>query len=243
MTSDPTVKKEAIASFRLLQQYMGERKLNVRAASANKSSTISNGPTAVRNAASDALDECARQICLKGWSRCELRDEIFLQICKQSTDNRKQEGVRRAWELLAISLSFFAPTPSFFAHLHAYITRHLTPPFADSLSHYAAYCLKKLERHAESRRGVGSVGRKPSSPEEISLARRHIFYPSQFGNTLDELMALQRERCPDRQLPWVLTALSEAVLRLGGEETEGIFRVPADIDQVNALKHRLVILL
>ena len=57
-----------------------------------------------------------------------------------------------------------------------------------------------------------------------------------FGNTLAEVMALQRERFPQRALPWVQTALSQQVLALSGRDTEGIFRVPADVDEVNALK-------
>lgn len=45
-----------------------------------------------------------------------------------------------------------------------------------------------------------------------------------FGNTLQEVMQVQRERFPHRKLPWVQTALSEEVLRLEGARTEGIFR-------------------
>lgn len=37
-----------------------------------------------------------------------------------------------------------------------------------------------------------------------------------FGNTLEEVMHLQKERFPDRRLPWVQTILSEEVLRLQG---------------------------
>ena len=51
-----------------------------------------------------------------------------------------------------------------------------------------------------------------------------VFRPSMFGNTLEETMALQKDRYPTRQLPWVQTALSEEVLKLQGAETEGIFR-------------------
>lgn len=35
---------------------------------------------------------------------------------------------------------------------------------------------------------------------------------------------MQKERYPDRQLPWVQTRLSEEVLALNGDQTEGIFR-------------------
>lgn len=60
-----------------------------------------------------------------------------------------------------------------------------------------------------------------------------------YGNTLDEVMHLQKERFPDRQLPWIQVTLSEQVLFMGGKETEGIFRVPADVDEVTYLKYRL----
>ena len=60
-----------------------------------------------------------------------------------------------------------------------------------------------------------------------------------FGNTLSEVMTLQKERFPNRQLPWVQVALSQQVLALNGRETEGIFRVSADVDEVNALKAKI----
>lgn len=82
-----------------------------------------------------------------------------------------------------------------------------------------------------------------------------------FGNTLYEVMDLQKERFPERQLPWIQVTLSEQarftnhclalfiiyffflmlyqVLLLMGKQTEGIFRVPADIDEVTYLKSRL----
>lgn len=60
-----------------------------------------------------------------------------------------------------------------------------------------------------------------------------------FGNTLDEVMELQKDRFPDRKLPWVQVTLSEQVLLLSGKSTEGIFRVSADVDEVNWLKSRL----
>lgn len=45
-----------------------------------------------------------------------------------------------------------------------------------------------------------------------------------FGTTLEEVMALQRTRYPERRLPWIQTVLSDEVLRLNGARTEGIFR-------------------
>jgi hypothetical protein len=45
-----------------------------------------------------------------------------------------------------------------------------------------------------------------------------------FGNTLEEIMMVQRDRFPHRKLPWIQTTLSEEILRLQGAQTEGIFR-------------------
>lgn len=68
--------------------------------------------------------------------------------------------------------------------------------------------------------------RKPNV-EEIRHAKNAVFSPSMFGSALQDIMNMQKERYPDRQLPWVQTRLSEEVLALNGDQTEGIFRCPA----------------
>ena len=45
-----------------------------------------------------------------------------------------------------------------------------------------------------------------------------------YGSTLQEVMGIQRDRFPHRRLPWIITTLTEEVLRLQGAQTEGIFR-------------------
>lgn len=59
-----------------------------------------------------------------------------------------------------------------------------------------------------------------------------------FGGTLAESMEIQMDRFPQRRLPWILTTLADQLLQLNGASTEGIFRVPADLDEVNSLKSR-----
>lgn len=108
-------------------------------------------------------------------------------------------------------------------------------PIHVQVSHYAGVACKRLER-------IGFGGkRQPRKPttDDIDQARIQIFRQSMFGNTLSEVMTLQKERFPNRQLPWVQVALSQQVLALNGRETEGIFRVSADVDEVNALKAKI----
>uniref|UniRef100_A0A915IEG4 Rho GTPase-activating protein 39 n=1 Tax=Romanomermis culicivorax TaxID=13658 RepID=A0A915IEG4_ROMCU len=218
MTAEKDVRKEACDVFKRIQAFMGDRKV--------KKSGI-------------GVDQLALDVCVRGWAKQAIRDEIFIQICKQITENPRSDSVRRGWELLAICLTFFPPSPQFTPYLENFVARHVDPmlDLPDvSLSLYAQNCAKRLERITKSgaKRGL----RKPTV-EEVEQARIQIFYPSMFGNTLDEVMTNQREKFPLHKLPWIQTTLSEMVLKLNGAQTEGIFRVPGDIDEVNNLKVRM----
>uniref|UniRef100_A0AAY4CV56 Rho GTPase-activating protein 39 n=1 Tax=Denticeps clupeoides TaxID=299321 RepID=A0AAY4CV56_9TELE len=165
-----------------------------------------------------------------------LRDELYIQLCRQTTENFRYDSLERGWELMAICLAFFPPTPRFHSYLEGYIYRHMDPQNDNkgvAISSYAKYCYRKLQKAALA--GAKKGLNKPCL-EEIAHARNAIFNLSMFGSSLEEVMLLQKERYPDRQLPWVQTRLSEEVLALNGDQTEGIFRVPGDIDEVNALK-------
>lgn len=125
---------------------------------------------------------------------------------------------------MAICLTFFPPSPHFATYLDNYVGRH-ADPLLDSpevpLSHYAQHCSKRLDRI--SRSGAKRGLRKPTV-EEVEQARVQIFHPSMFGNTLEEVLVIQREKIPHHKLPWIQTTLSEMVLKLNGAQTEGIFR-------------------
>lgn len=212
VTTDRTVKREAVELFKLIQMYMGDRR--------GKGEPL---PVAL-------------EVVVRGWSCQGLRDELFIQLCRQTTENFRYDSLQRGWELMAICLAFFPPTPRFHNYLEGYIYRHMDPlndTKGVAISSYAKYCYRKLQKAALT--GAKKGLNKPSL-EEIAHARNAIFRLSMFGSSLEEVLAMQKERYPDRQLPWVQTRLSEEVLGLNGDQTEGIFRVPGDIDEVNALK-------
>ncbi|XP_042215315.1 rho GTPase-activating protein 39-like isoform X11 [Homarus americanus] len=218
-TLDKSVKNQACELFRLVQIYMSDRKPKP-------------GMT-LNSVGLDVVNMCYNTI--------GLRDELFVQICRQTTENHKRDSLRRGWELLAICLAFFPPSDKFGPYLAGYIARHCDPAYCSmfpdvskwpihiQVAHYAGVCIKRLERTTVNAKRQRL--RKPTL-EEIDLARLHIFRASMFGGTIEEVMALQRDRYPHRRLPWVQTTLSEEVLRLQGTNTEGIFRVPADFDEV-----------
>lgn len=243
ITSDRTIKKEACELFKLVQMYMGDRQ-----------SRMERLPIAL-------------VIVTKCWSMQGIRDEFYIQLCRQTTDNLSYKSLASGWELMAVCLAFFSPSPKFQSYLEGYIYRHTDPSndvkvtrrikellevknkkFSKSrkkrkqnsdeeedlaISTYAKYCYRKLQKVTVT---GGKKGLRKPTIEEIHHAKNAIVTPSMFGSSLEEIMERQRERYPERKLPWVQTQLSNKVLALGGAQTEGIFRVPGDIDEVNALK-------
>ncbi|XP_028261922.1 rho GTPase-activating protein 39 isoform X2 [Parambassis ranga] len=243
VTSNRAVRKEACEMFKLVQAYMGDRP--------------------------SRLDRrhCALLIVTKCWDMPGLRDELYVQLVRQTTGNSSPRSLAGGWELMAVSLAFFAPSPKFRCYLEGYIQRH-TEPTSDKkmtqfileqqelklkknsksrkkrkqntdeeeglpISTYAKFCHRKLQKVAIT---GGKKGLRKPTLEEIDHSRRAIVTPSLFGSSLEEVMERQSELFPDRKLPWVQVQLSQYVLALGGAQTEGIFRVPGDIDEVNALK-------
>uniref|UniRef100_A0A3B4ZN40 Rho GTPase-activating protein 39-like n=1 Tax=Stegastes partitus TaxID=144197 RepID=A0A3B4ZN40_9TELE len=243
VTSNRAVRKEACEMFKLVQAYMGDRP--------------------------SRLDRrhCALLIVTKCWDMPGLRDELYVQLVRQTTGNASPRSLAAGWELMAVSLAFFAPSPKFRCYLEGYIQRH-TEPTSDKkltqfileqqelklkknsksrkkrkqntdedeglpISTYAKFCHRKLQKVAIT---GGKKGLRKPTLEEVDHSRRAIVTPSLFGSSLEEVMERQNELFPDRKLPWVQVQLSQYVLALGGAQTEGIFRVPGDIDEVNALK-------
>ena len=57
-----------------------------------------------------------------------------------------------------------------------------------------------------------------------------------FGTTLEEILDTQKESFPELEIPWIQRELTSEIIRLGGLSAEGIFRLPGEIDRVNALR-------
>ena len=74
---------------------------------------------------------------------------------------------------------------------------------------------------------MGETGVRRGAPPtlaEIEHARDAVTHPSYFGALLQDIMLAQQQACPNLRLPWLVPALCEQVIRLGGLTTEGIFR-------------------
>ncbi|XGW24082.1 hypothetical protein V3C99_005915 [Haemonchus contortus] len=203
------LKKESPAIFKLIQGYMGDRKSKT------------------------PIDQQALTLCELGLSKQECADETVAQLMQQLTDNERPDSVRRGWELLAIILNFVTPSEKQASSLAEFIDRNSEKIFDRpevAVSHFAQQCAKRLSK--------SQIRPKPSLAA-VQEARVHIFNPPQFSASLSELMEMQAERYPQLQLPWIETTLIELLYESGARRTEGLFRVPADPDQLMTTRARL----
>ena len=77
----------------------------------------------------------------------------------------------------------------------------------------------------------------PFSPHPLLIPSQDApFNPSMFGTTLEDVMELQSAKFPDHTLPWVIEALTDAVLKLNGPQTEGIFRYHSTVLHTTTVK-------
>ncbi|KAJ3639652.1 hypothetical protein Zmor_002997 [Zophobas morio] len=225
LASSKPVARQALDMFRQVQMYMGDRKARPGV----------------------SLNSLLMDILGTAHTQALLRDELFVQLCRQTTENPRRDSLLRGWELLTIALAFVPPSPAFQPALLGYLNRHRDPGFSRvfpdvsrwpihvQVNHYATVACQRLER-------IGAGGKRSArrpQMDDIDSARKQIFQASLFGNTLREVMQLQASRWPNRRLPWPQVELSQQVLRLQGLSTEGIFRVSADVDEVNKLKAQM----
>lgn len=66
--SDKNLKKEATEVFKMVQTYMGDRK----------------------GKQGSSLDSVLLEVCNLAHSKAALRDELYIQICRQTTENPRK---------------------------------------------------------------------------------------------------------------------------------------------------------
>lgn len=91
LSRDKAGKKMATELFKLVQIYMGDRKAR----------------------AGMSLNSVVLDIITMAVGQPQLRDELYVQLCRQTTENHTRESLIRGWELMAICLSFIPPSPTF----------------------------------------------------------------------------------------------------------------------------------
>ncbi|XP_015788511.1 myosin-VIIa-like isoform X2 [Tetranychus urticae] len=106
-----------------------------------------------------------QSIVVKGIEREELRDEIFVQLIRQSTNNPSREETLKAWVLLGLTSAAFQPGKVFTKYLQSFLRKNLRKDAA--ISCYAQFCLDNL--HPKS--SVQTSRRMPPSSLEINAVK------------------------------------------------------------------------
>ncbi|KAI8091737.1 Rho GTPase activation protein, partial [Thamnidium elegans] len=167
-----------------------------------------------------------------GITKGQMRDEIYVQICRQLNKNPRGSSIRKGWEILCVISVTFPPSKNLESYLFHFVEQHHTIK-ANQVDVMSEYVSAKLARIC-SRGARGKV----LSAAEIERAMEAPFKPSVFGESLDVIMDQQKEDTL-LKIPKIVTFLTNAVHELNGQSSEGIFRVPGDADAVTELRIRI----
>ncbi|GAA5817066.1 hypothetical protein MFLAVUS_010603 [Mucor flavus] len=203
--------KDALRCFKMIQMVMGDRQ---------------------RPRHWNEIDDL-QTVLTCGITKGQMRDEIYVQICKQLHDNPSGESIRKGWEILCIISVTFPPSKNLEAYLTDFVQQNhrVSENHVDIMSHHVSTKLKRVCIR-------GSKGKVLTSAE-IYRAKEAPFKPSVFGESLPFIMQLQHTLDPNLQIPKIVPFLAETVRETNGQLSEGIFRVPGDADAVTDLRVRI----
>ncbi|KAI9299633.1 Rho GTPase activation protein, partial [Cunninghamella echinulata] len=168
-----------------------------------------------------------------GITKGQMRDEIYVQVCKQLHNNPNGSSIKKGWEILCVISVAFPPSKNLENYLTNFVQENMNVVEND-VGIMSKHVLNKLKRICKR----GAKGKVLTSAE-IQRAKEAPFKPSVFGESLPFIMNLQKEQGIDLKIPKIVTFLAETVHQLNGQQSEGIFRVSGDADDVTDLRVRI----
>ncbi|KAF9327356.1 hypothetical protein BGZ91_001505 [Linnemannia elongata] len=206
------VQKDALRCFKIIQKLMGERKGNGYVGPTG----VELGETCVDLSIQSEDDiKLVLELIKKGLDHGELRDEIYVQLCKQLTENPSREGSIKGWHLFTILLITFSPSKNLHDYLASFLNQHATTSL-HPIPVMAQHCHDLLRRI--SKRGSRA---KLLTLVEIARAQEAAFRPSVFEATLERLMGRQMA-AGGEWAAWRVPRLMRARIELGNYDITGI---------------------
>ncbi|KAG1525155.1 hypothetical protein G6F52_003578 [Rhizopus delemar] len=201
--------KDALRCFKLIQMIMGDR-----------------------SRCKDEVQDI-QTILNCGITKGQMRDEIYVQLCKQLQDNPNPASVHKGWELLCIVSVTFPPSKDLESYLSDFVEQHhhsIDVKVSVISQHVSSKLVKICKRGAKG---------KVLTAAEIARAKEAPFKPSVFGESLQLMMEMQAHKDKTLKIPKVVPFLADAVREINGKLSEGIFRIPGDADAVTDLRVRI----
>ncbi|KAJ3444190.1 rho gtpase activation protein [Anaeramoeba flamelloides] len=217
----------AVETFKKLLFYMGEPKSIKKFEKRNKRFR-SKKP--VREL---AQVEAIKSILEIGINNVELRDEIYVQICKQTTNNPNPNSNLKAWGAMCLAAQTFPPSKMLAGYL-AILYNYYLENSKDHLIQFAQYCKEKVSLTSEK-----SSGFMLPSDRMITRIFAVPFDPTVFSVTLEHCMEVQKRWYPNEIIPHVLTFLIHKIKNSKDFLKEGLFRIPGNAKKINELKELL----
>ncbi|KAI7859106.1 hypothetical protein BDC45DRAFT_255717 [Circinella umbellata] len=203
--------KDALRCFKIIQAIMGDRP---------------------RSRQSNEIEEY-QTLLNCGISKGQMRDEIYVQVCKQLHNNPTGKSIKKGWEILCVISVTFPPSKNLESYLTEFVeqSQSISANQVDVMSQYVLTRLKKVCAR-------GAKGKVLTSAE-IERAKEAPFKPSIFGESLNLIVNLPIHCGDDLKIPKIVPFLADAVLQMKGQQSEGIFRVPGDAEEVTDLRIRI----
>ena len=162
----------------------------------------------------------------------ELRDELYLNLVKQLSNNPGSTDL--LWKCFALYVQHFPPTKDLEEWLFSFLVERSGFKGNDSEVMHAKFCLQRLPQVCRS----GAGGRTPSL-SELEQLYQAVFVPGVFARSVRDILAEQTATYPLLKVPFVLHHMAENLKRLSFTSHEGIFRIPGDHDRIFELRLQL----
>ncbi|KAJ6249998.1 rho gtpase activation protein [Anaeramoeba flamelloides] len=215
--------KLALSIFKDLLYYMGEKKWLKKAAKRK-----------TQSGEFFSQDDAIKNILEVGLNIKEMRDEIYLQIWKQTTQNPGLESTIRGWAAFCLVANTFAPSGRLSTSLSEMFTQ-LAENGPDRVNKFANLAKIRL------RNILAPSSKQLQMPSDYSIKRilKAPHDPIMFNVTLKECFMNQNKKFPSLKIPYCLKFLIHKIIETGGMKQEGLFRVPGSVLQVKLLREMI----
>ncbi|KAJ3427257.1 rho gtpase activation protein [Anaeramoeba flamelloides] len=178
-------------------------------------------------------NDAIRKIIEVGLVNKNLRDEIYVQCCKQTINNGNIHSNLRAWGALCLVTQSFPPSEPLSTSLAKLL--ELNSQSKDVfIRRYARYARIKLDCIKSKKSGF-------IVPTEEMIRRIFAvpYDPIIFNVNIEDCMVSQKKFYPDAIIPYIVIYLTDKIKQTGGFAKEGLFRIPGNKQKVLELKDLL----
>jgi hypothetical protein len=149
---------------------------------------------------------------------------------KQTQRNPNVGWLQRTWELFLIVVTFFPSTQNSEKWIKSHFSRNTQHPIP-AIANLAQFCYIRFSARCATGQPLQNapVGYIQSIPTQFQTGRQ------QFGSSIYEQIWNQRRSVRKLPIPYIVHHMADHMLRKGCEQTEGLFRLPGNLKNVEEM--------